>query len=240
MKDSQVSDRFKICFAKDSVLLDKIKYLRGRIFFNKDAKDEDEFDQFCEHLAVIDTHSANVIGTYRLLPGSVAKKHIGFYSETEFDLGNIKKNCKGELLEMSRACVLPSYRKYQIINLLWKELLSYFAANNVAYVFGCPSIERPCPETIGKLFAFLKEKHFAPKQFMVYPLKDKTYHFTKDIKNYSQKEIVKLLPSLIRGYLKMGAAVCGMPAWDQEFGTADFFMMLDTKLINNNYRERFV
>jgi putative hemolysin len=235
-----VQDRFEVVFVKERELLEEVKYLRGRVFFGHDKKDEDEFDEFCDHLAVIDKISKKVIGSYRLLLGSAAKKHIGFYSETEFDLKNIKKNCKGELLEMSRACVLPVYRKYPIINLLWRELFSYFAEHKITYIFGCPSIERPSPEIIGKLFKFFKEKYFAPSQFTVYPLKDKIYNFTRDIESYSQKEIVKILPSLMRGYLKMGATICAEPAWDSKFGTADFFMMLDVKDTNARYKKRFV
>lgn len=235
-----VRNDFEVVFVKDRQLLEKVKYLRGQVFFGHHKKDEDEFDGFCDHLAVIDTADSNVIGTYRLLLGSVAKKHIGFYSETEFDLTNIKKNCKGELLEMSRACVLPSYRKYPIINLLWKELFSYFAEHNITYIFGCPSIEKPCPETIGKLFKFFKNKHFAPGEFTVYPLKEKIYNFTRNIESYNQKEIVRILPSLMRGYLKMGAFICSEPAWDKKFGTADFFMMLNVKDTNLGYKKRFV
>jgi putative hemolysin len=43
----------------------------------------------------------------------------------------------------------------------------------------------------------------------------------------------------MRGYLKMGALVCSGPAWDKKFDTADFFMMLDIKNININYKNRF-
>ncbi len=35
------------------------------------------------------------------------------------------------------------------------------------------------------------------------------------------------LPSLIKGYLRIGSLVCGPPALDAEFGTADFFLLLD-------------
>jgi len=240
MQHSGIKERFAVIFVKDRKLLNEVKELRGRVFFDSTKKDEDEFDDFCDHLAVMDKEKNEIIGTYRLLLGSIAKKHLGFYSETEFNLANIKINCKDELLEMSRACVLSSYRKYPIINLLWNEILAYFDRHKVKYVFGCPSIESPSPEAIGKLFTFFKQKCFAPLQFRVEPLKNKLYHFDKNIETYQYKEILHLLPSLMRGYLKMGAFVCGEPAYDKKFGTADFFMMLDTANINISYKKRFL
>ena len=66
--------------------------------------DVDEFDPYCEHVIVRDLKSKEVIGTYRLLLGSHARKHIGFYSEREFILENIKK-LSGEVLELGRSNV---------------------------------------------------------------------------------------------------------------------------------------
>src|SRR5215813_14329239 len=52
--------------------------------------DTDAYDAYCDHLIVKDTTSGEVVGTYRLLRGSQAERHIGFYSENEFDLSNLK------------------------------------------------------------------------------------------------------------------------------------------------------
>ena len=53
--------------------------------------DVDEFDPYCDHLIVRDVRSADVVGTYRLLRGSAARRNIGFYSEKEFELSRIKE-----------------------------------------------------------------------------------------------------------------------------------------------------
>lgn len=37
------------------------------------------------------------------------------------------------------------------------------------------------------------------------------------------------IPGLIRGYLRSGARICGMPAWDRAFRSADLLMLLDMK-----------
>jgi len=46
-------------------------------------------------------------------------------------------------------------------------------------------------------------------------------------------------PPLIRSYLRVGAQICGRPAVDVEFNTADFLMLLDINSLSNRYARRF-
>src|SRR5262245_44411612 len=48
--------------------------------------DVDLFDEYCEHLLVRDSASGEVIGTYRVLTPTQARRVGSFYSDTEFDL----------------------------------------------------------------------------------------------------------------------------------------------------------
>src|SRR5688572_14698050 len=63
--------------------------------------DSDAYDAYCDHLIVKDLDDNEVVGTYRMLKRSQADRHIGFYSENEFDLSNLKE-LPGELLELGR------------------------------------------------------------------------------------------------------------------------------------------
>lgn len=236
-------NRFKVFLVDSGKFLSEAQSLRHKVFFGTTGKDKDKFDEYCRHLVAVDTNTSKVVGTYRLLLGSVAKKNSGFYSEGEFDLRKIKKNCKGQVLEMGRACVDNRYRRFPVINLIWKELISFFVKNNVKYVFGCASIPDPTPEKIGKLLRYFKKYHFSPAKFRVYPHKDKTYPYNKSnasFKKNEEKEILRFIPSLVYGYLRMGAYVCSEPVWDKEFNTADFFMLLDTSKTNVLYKSRFL
>jgi putative hemolysin len=47
-------------------------------------------------------------------------------------------------------------------------------------------------------------------------------------------------PALLKGYLRIGAKVCGDPAWDPDFNTADFLTMLFLKDINPRYAKHFL
>lgn len=232
-------NRFKIKLVKEGKLLNDAQCLRGRVFFAGLKKDEDKFDKYCDHVIAVDTVNKSVVGTYRLLLGSIAKKIGGFYSETEFDLKNLKNNCKGEILEMGRACVDPAYRSTPIINMIWKSIRSYLAEKEVKYIIGCASVDNPTPEKVGKFFQFFKKHCFAQPELRVNPLKDIIYPYSKNIE-FREEEVIRMLPSLIKGYLKMGAFVCAEPVWDREFNTADFFMMLDTDKMNASFVKRFL
>lgn len=239
MQHSDSKERFAIILVKDEKLLDEVKYLRGRVFFDKNEKEEDDFDSYSHHLAAIDKEKNEIIGSYRLLLGSDAKKHHGFYSETEFDLTNIKKNCQGQVLEMSRACVLSSYRRFPILKFMWKQIISFMLDNKVKYIFGCPSIENMDADYVGKLVSYFKANCFSQDHFRAYPLKEKICRYNSYTGNLDTKEILSSLPSLIKGYLKMGALICSEPAQDNYFRTVDFFMMLDVEKMNILYRKKF-
>lgn len=47
------------------------------------------------------------------------------------------------------------------------------------------------------------------------------------------------MPALLKGYLKLSARVCGEPAWDLDFNTVDFPMLLSLSQMGKRYRRRF-
>src|SRR5262249_60892861 len=101
--------------------------------------DTDAYDAYCDHLIVKDLTSDEVVGTYRLLRGSQAERHIGFYSENEFDLGNLKR-LRGELLELGRSCIATTHRSFATLNLLWGAITKYANDRDLGYLFGCASL----------------------------------------------------------------------------------------------------
>ncbi len=49
-----------------------------------------------------------------------------------------------------------------------------------------------------------------------------------------------VLPPLLKGYLRFGAKICGAPAWDPDFNTADFLTLLRLPEINARYARHFL
>ena len=48
------------------------------------------------------------------------------------------------------------------------------------------------------------------------------------------------IPPLIKAYLRVGAWVCGEPAWDPDFNTADLLMMLSLSRVDQRYVKHFM
>ena len=49
-----------------------------------------------------------------------------------------------------------------------------------------------------------------------------------------------MVPPLLRGYLRLGAWVCGPPAYDPEFDAADLLVLLPLDRIDSRYLRFFL
>ncbi len=243
-KKVKISD-LNVHLAENQLEVEKAYSLRYNVFnlelgeglvnSRETMKDKDEYDFFCDHLVVTDSSENNmVVGTYRILRKEIAKKTIGFYSENEFDLFNIY-NLDYELAEVGRSCVHPNYRDGSVITLLWKGLASYMNYYNIRYYMGCGSIHSTDKENALRVYNFFKEKN-SIADIYVPPLKNNEI---LDCKIKINENIYFSIPPLIKGYLRLGAKICGEPALDKEFGTTDFFILLDQEKITSKYSSKF-
>ena len=201
--------------------------------------DVDDFDPICDHLIVRERKSRRVVGTYRLLLGSTARKNFGFYSEREFNLDNIKR-LDGELLELGRSCAHKDYRDRSLIHLMWQTIAEYVKSHRVRYLFGCASFPTADPREVSESIALVKQKFYAPETFRVEPLPQLRIEGLNENPAIQDSDgLFASLPSLIKGYLRVGAKLCGPPALDLEFGTTDLFLLLDILEISGDYLKRF-
>ncbi|GAB6078041.1 GNAT family N-acetyltransferase [Hydrogenobaculum acidophilum] len=235
---------FTIKTAQNSKELRKALELRHNVFYqellNKNKLfriDIDKFDFIADHIIIIDNKTQNVVGTYRIISSNFSNK---FYSETEFDIASIKL-LKATKIEIGRASVHKDYRNGAIIALLWKGIAYYAKLVGAKYVFGCSSVQT---ENIFEIvFAYKYLKQFENK--MVVPLPDfriknfETYLKTLDSVNIDINSLKVFVPSLIHGYLKAGATICGEPAFDKHFKCADFITLLDADNLNTSFNRRF-
>ncbi len=202
--------------------------------------DSDCYDAYCDHLIVKNLKDNKVIGTYRLLRQSQAERQIGFYSESEFDLTNLKK-LPGELLELGRSCIAATHRSFATINLLWSAIGRYAVENGIEYLFGCGSLHYSDIEEVQPIYSYLRAHHFAPEKYRVWPLES----CRMQVKDEPDDEIdphavLRKLSPIFRGYLRTGAIVCGAPAYDVEFGTADVLILLEMEKMADRYKQHYV
>jgi putative hemolysin len=200
--------------------------------------DRDAYDAWCDHLIVKERASQQVVGTYRLLRQSVASRNLGFYSENEFDLANLKR-LPGEALELGRSCVAQAHRSFAVINLLWGGITQYATAHGVSRMFGCASLHAAGAAEVHALYQYLSREYLAPEAQRVAPLYACRLPQV-DAAPFSEREVRRRIPSLLKGYLRAGAVVCGEPAFDVEFGTADVLVLLETAHMAARYQQHYL
>ncbi|MGH8686413.1 MAG: GNAT family N-acetyltransferase [Burkholderiales bacterium] len=234
--------RLRAEFARTPSARREAQVLRWRVFAEEMGArlasrvpgiDEDVYDAHCEHLVVRDEDSDEVVGTYRLLPPEAAKRLGAGYSDAEFDLTRLRDIRRG-MVEVGRSCIHSSYRTGAVIALLWTGLTRYVVEHGHAYLAGCASMGmadggRAATAAYGRLAA----AHLAPVEYQVFPRRALPVATGEPVEG-------SFVAPLLRGYLRAGAWICGEPAWDPEFNTADFFVLLRLASATPRYARHFL
>lgn len=198
-----------------------------------DGIDRDRFDDHCEHLLVRDKSEGRVVGTYRILAPARAAHIGGYYSEGEFDLDRLA-HIRGQLVEVGRSCVHKDYRTGAVITQLWSGLAGYMIRNNHEYLVGCASIGMgDGGHYAASVYRRVHEQYAAPPEYRVFP------HSPLPL-DALDASLDVAIPPLVKGYLRLGAYICGEPAWDPEFNTADLFILLPLSRVNRKYARHFL
>jgi len=193
--------------------------------------DHDLYDPYCEHLIVRDTQSGEIVGTYRIL-SPVKARQIGYYSENEFDLTRLH-HLRPRLVEIGRSCVHPDYRTGATISLLWSGLAQYMLEEGYDYLMGCASISMADGgHGAAGLYNRLAD-YLGPQEYRVFP---RCPLPLAALRNDMPTET----PPLIKGYLRAGAWICGEPAWDPDFNTADLPILLPMAKLSNRYAKHYL
>ena len=202
--------------------------------------DIDLFDDFCEHLLVRDAASQQVIGTYRVLTPTQAKRVGSTYSDTEFDLTRLR-SLRERMVELGRSCVHADHRHGGVILALWGALAEFMGRNQLDTMIGCASIPMQTTgdntgssgQAAASIWRQVRQTHLAPIDYHVTPRLALPVDRLDDSLNIEP-------PALIRGYLRLGAKVLGAPAWDPDFNSADLPMMMRIADLPPRYLKHFI
>jgi putative hemolysin len=218
----------------------------GRLFARRDV---DSYDAICDHLLVLD-HAAGegqaasrraVVGTYRLLRQPLAEEYGGFYTSGEFDIGGlIARHDKLQFLELGRSCVLAPYRTKGTVELLWHGIHNYVLQNRIDVMIGCASLDGTEPNQLALPLSFLHHYAQAPEIWHARALPDRYVEMNRMSKEaIDPKQALKLLPPLVKGYLRLGAYIGDGAVVDHEFGTTDVLIVLPMSAIKERYLQHF-
>lgn len=217
------------------------QHLRYRVFnetfqsselINAEALNADEFDDYCDHLLVRDTSTSAVVGTYRLMGPAAAQRMGRHYSENEFDLSGLHA-LRPRMVEAGHACVHPEYRSGSVIMMLLASTVEYMAREGCDHMMCCAGVSlSDGGHNAAAVYRGFSSEQWAPADYRVTPL---TPFPTEEYESGQ----VPHIPTLLKGYLRSGAWVCGAPAWDKEFNSADFFMVLPLSKLGSRYTRHY-
>src|SRR6201991_723383 len=242
--------RYTLLLSTDPALIEAAQRLRHDVFTSEpgfelagaiDGRDADRFDENCDHLLVREDNSGELVGCYRMLPPPGAIAAGGLYTATEFDVTGLDA-LRPSLVEMGRAVVREDHRNGGVVLLMWAGILAYLDRCGYDYVTGCVSVpvqgsddEAPGSQIRG-VRDFVRRRHAAPAQYTVYPYRPVTVD-GRGLDDIDPPGRVSV-PPLMRGYLRLGAQVCGEPAHDPDFGVGDFPALLDKRNADVRYLKR--
>src|ERR1700682_4736980 len=247
---SAAGPRYTLLLSTNPSLIEAAQRLRHDVFTSEpgfalagasDGRDADRFDEYCDHLLVREDNSGELVGCYRMLPPPGAIPAGGLYTATEFDIQALDP-LRGTLVEMGRAVVREDHRNGGVVLLMWAGILAYLDRCGYDYVTGCVSVpvqgsedEVPGSQIRG-VRDFVRRRHAAPAEYTVYPYRPVTVdgRGLDDIDPPARLSV----PPLMRGYLRLGAQVCGEPAHDPDFGVGDFPALLDKRQADTRYLKR--
>lgn len=252
--ESVHSGNLEVRLAENQDEINAAQSLRYKVFYEEmsakpssemleNKRDFDRFDDFWDHLLVLDNSkkkvSDRVVGTYRLNRRTEAQKNGGFYSTEEYNIDALLNN-SNEVLELGRSCVDLDYRNGQTMQLLWRGIANYVYYYDVKIMFGCASFPKIDQNELRIPLSYLYHYHLAPKEIRAIALDSrylKMNHINKD--NIDIKEAKKLIPPLIKGYLRLGAYIGDGAVLDEQFSTTDIFIILKTEQVTRRYKMHY-
>jgi len=236
------TSRYSLLLTRNNAEVEAAQRLRYRVFAEElgatlsDAEnglDTDRFDEFCDHLVVRADRTGEIVGTYRMLPPERAGAAGGLYSDTEFDLSAFD-DLRPSLVEAGRSCVHPDHRSGAVVSLVWAGIARYLLLTGHSHLTGCASVPLADGGGLARgVWDVATAKHLSPAELRVTPL-----HPWDAASVPSPAR--RVVPPLLRGYLRLGAWVCGPPAHDPDFGVADFLVLLPLDRVDPRYLRFFL
>jgi putative hemolysin len=242
---SFVSNNFEVKLADTEEELKevfKLRYEELLLCYNQENTNQtgmfiDDYDQYSDHLIVVDLSNKVIAGTYRL----VRKEHIKpigrFVTEKEFDLAKIKDQ---ELIELGRAVVRKEYRNGTAIALLWQGIVRYVTTQKIRFLFGTASFHGVDPDKYKHALSLIYYQHLSPMEFRCRAVANSARLNLVEEADLDLQKARKEMPPLIKGYIKIGATFGDYAFLDYDFNSLDVFTLFDMKDINPSYLHRFL
>ncbi len=230
------SSRYQIRVASSRSDVERAQALRYRAFIENrpgatprsDCLDHDDFDEACHHMLIEEEASGELVCCFRLLPLRAGNEIGRSYTAQFYDLSPLHAY-PGVMLELGRFCIRPGWRDPSVMRLAWAALARMVDDTGADMLFGCSSFQGAAPERHSEALALLAAHHLAPQRWspgikapQVMPLVDAPRRHEPDT-----RKALSCLPTLLRGYLALGAWVSDHAVLDRDLDTLHVFTGLE-------------
>lgn len=237
------NERFEVKFATTRQEMDELYKLRYEdlvLEYNQttlNANDQSDYDDYAKHLIVKDLETGQICGYYRMITSDAAGGGKKFVCEEEFNIDTLKAQ-GDKICEFSRAVIKKEYRGSAVLLLLWKFILDYINENKYRYLVGDASFFGTDREVYKEEISYLVNNHCCDLSLNIISRDTLPPMQMIDTSELNGKQILRKLPTLIRGYIALGAKVAPQPFSDFKFKSVDVFILLDMQNCNTNYINR--
>lgn len=236
--------RYTVRFARTRAELAMAQQLRYEVLYRESGgrpsaqmqerqREEDHWDAFGLHVIVSDSQLAGsglpaVVGTVRLIPKNLLSSQP-LYTEMAFDLQRVFRRFSNAL-EISRFCIHPSGRQGSILRLIWKFALQYIYVRSFDVLIGCASFKGADISRHRDILSYLYDHHLADVTTQPLARSDRAIRISDIYRPQSEwKEAQQSIPTLMRGYLKVGAKISDRAIIDPVFNTVFVCIYADTE-----------
>jgi putative hemolysin len=203
------------------------------------GREMDIWDGIAYHVIVIDKTrepGKDVVGCLRLLSNLAIPEGQGFYTEESFDISALRANYK-KILELSRFCVDPTGRSGSILLMIWRFTLQVIVDNGFDLMIGCASFKGTDLHEHEAILSYLYDNNLAPPHLQP---KVKVSNSIKITEIHQARpewdEAKKAVPTLLRGYLKIGAKISDTAVIDDVFNTTFVTIYVDaSQMVAQNH-----
>ncbi len=201
--------------------------------------DVDEWDECAHHIIVLDNKAVDspdehkIVGTLRLVSNETLTAGQHFYTEEAFDLAKLRDRYT-RLLELGRFCIDPTGRNGAILMLIWKYAMQFIMANDIEVMFGCASFPGTDIDSHRDVLSYLYNHNLAPEALMPHPVGKhiriadiRAGHAASRAGQANFDDATQGIPTLLRGYLKLGARTSDCAVIDPVFNTTFICIYVD-------------
>ncbi|WP_137700311.1 GNAT family N-acetyltransferase [Marimonas lutisalis] len=218
-----VKGRYRARLAESAADIAAVQALRHRAFFGDEGLDADRFDAICAHFLIENAKTGALVACFRMLPLTCGGEIGRSYSAQYYELSALEA-FDGPMVEMGRFCIAPGQRDADILRVAWGAMTAYVDENRVELLFGCSSFAGIDETRYLDAFAWLKERHLAPKRWLPRVKAPEVFRFAARLRRKPDaKRAMRGMPPLLRSYLMMGGWVSDHAVVDAQMGTLHVF-----------------